>query len=56
MKILFGKWDRTHDGKQWATDILQTVVKEKPTLRNALVCAFEDEADKENLLTYVRLV
>jgi hypothetical protein len=55
MKILFGKWDATHDGKQWATDILQTVVKEKPSMKNALILAFEDEVDKENLLTYVCL-
>lgn len=53
MKILFGKWDATHDGKQWAADILQTVVKEKPSMKNALILAFEDEVDKENLLTYV---
>jgi hypothetical protein len=58
MNILFGRWHTTHGGKsdshQWAADILQTVVKEKPLLRKALTAAFQDDLVKENLLTYVR--
>ncbi|TEB25582.1 hypothetical protein FA13DRAFT_1796294 [Coprinellus micaceus] len=57
MNILFGRWHTTHGGKadshQWAADILQTVIKEKPLLRKALTAAFQDELVKENLLTYV---
>lgn len=57
MNILFGKWDATHEGKsgsqRWAADILQSVAKEKPSMRKALKLAFEDDLTKEDLLTYV---
>ncbi|KAJ3497637.1 hypothetical protein NMY22_g19678 [Coprinellus aureogranulatus] len=57
MNILFGKWGASHGGKvgsqQWAADILNSVVKERPPLRNALKAAFRDEATKEDLLTYI---
>lgn len=59
MKILYGDWDVTYAGKsgtqEWATDILQAVVKEQPSMQKALKSAFQDEATKEDLLTYVSL-
>lgn len=55
MRILYGQWNTAHDDKPWAADVLQTVVKEKPGLKNALRQAFKDEDDKDNLLTYVCL-
>ena len=56
MKVLFGEWDTTYDDRQWATDILQAVIKEKPHMRNMLRAAFEDEGEKERLLTHVCLL
>jgi hypothetical protein len=55
MKVFLGEWDTSHDERQWGADILQAVVKEKLNMKKVLVSVFRDDAEKDRLLTYVRL-